>query len=402
MFGWGGTGADTVAGAHRRRRMGGRRLAKGQSVAEFALVLPLLMLLLLVAVDFGRAYMGWVELNNAARVAANYAGQNPTGQFGSGSAYATLVSTDATGSNCPLTTVSAPTFTHTPPQLGDQAQVTLTCEFNLIIGSFPGFGQLLPNPATLSATAYFPVRKGSVAVGPPACSGTPPVASFTPSAISGVSPLTVTFTDTSTGYPTSWNWNFGDGQGSPAENPSHQFASGGTYLVALTATNACGSSVASTTITVTGLTAAFAGTPTSGAVPLTVTFSDQSTPTGQATGWTWNFGDTHAAPGTDSSSQENPTHTYSVSGTYTVTLTVTDGTTSATTTKINYITVGCVVPNLVGNPQNQAQAAWTAAGFSTTVQYATGNANSASTVTSQTIVGGTVDPTCASIIQVSH
>lgn len=68
-----------------------------------------------------------------------------------------------------------------------------------------------------------------------------PVASFTKNVASGVSPLTVNFTDTSTGTPTSWSWAFGDGATSTSQNPSHQFANAGTYSVVLTATNAGGS-----------------------------------------------------------------------------------------------------------------------------------------------------------------
>ena len=77
------------------------------------------------------------------------------------------------------------------------------------------------------------------------CAGDPcpaaPTANFTASATSGVAPLNVQFTDTSTGSPTSWAWTFGDGGTSTARNPSHQFADAGTYTVTLTATNSLGS-----------------------------------------------------------------------------------------------------------------------------------------------------------------
>jgi len=68
-----------------------------------------------------------------------------------------------------------------------------------------------------------------------------PVAAFTGSPTSGVAPLTVIFTDSSTGSPTSWSWNFGDGGTSTSQNPSHTFTSAGTYTVSLTATNSAGS-----------------------------------------------------------------------------------------------------------------------------------------------------------------
>ncbi|QNL20724.1 PKD domain-containing protein [Hyphobacterium sp. CCMP332] len=65
----------------------------------------------------------------------------------------------------------------------------------------------------------------------------PPSAGFTYSATN----QTVAFTDTSSGNPTSWSWDFGDGNTSTSQNPSHTYASGGTYTVCLTASNASGS-----------------------------------------------------------------------------------------------------------------------------------------------------------------
>uniref|UniRef100_UPI000AF80FF0 NosD domain-containing protein n=1 Tax=Methanosarcina horonobensis TaxID=418008 RepID=UPI000AF80FF0 len=58
-----------------------------------------------------------------------------------------------------------------------------------------------------------------------------PVAAFAASPISGDVPLTVSFTDESTGSPTSWFWDFGDGANSTEQNPSHTYASAGTYTV---------------------------------------------------------------------------------------------------------------------------------------------------------------------------
>jgi len=68
-----------------------------------------------------------------------------------------------------------------------------------------------------------------------------PIPNFTATPTSGNSPLTVQFSDTSTGSPTSWSWNFGDDSTSTEQNPSHTYTSVGTYTVALTATNAYGS-----------------------------------------------------------------------------------------------------------------------------------------------------------------
>ncbi|AKB28779.1 cell surface protein [Methanosarcina siciliae T4/M] len=67
--------------------------------------------------------------------------------------------------------------------------------------------------------------------------------SFTSNATSGKSPLTVLFTDTSTGgTPTNWYWDFGDGIHSKhAQTATHTFLKAGEYTVSLTVTNAAGS-----------------------------------------------------------------------------------------------------------------------------------------------------------------
>ncbi len=60
-----------------------------------------------------------------------------------------------------------------------------------------------------------------------------PVADFTASATSGYAPLTVQFTDTSTGNITGYSWNFGDGNTSSSQNPEHIYSAAGTYEAAL-------------------------------------------------------------------------------------------------------------------------------------------------------------------------
>jgi len=65
----------------------------------------------------------------------------------------------------------------------------------------------------------------------------PPTASFMGSPISGKTPHTVSFTDTSTGFPTSWQWTFGDGGISRERDPVHTYTVAGTYSVSLTVEN---------------------------------------------------------------------------------------------------------------------------------------------------------------------
>jgi len=68
----------------------------------------------------------------------------------------------------------------------------------------------------------------------------PPVAAFSGTPTSGMAPLAVTFTDSSTNSPTSWSWNFGDSSTSTSQNPSHTYSGAGNYTVSLRATNAGG------------------------------------------------------------------------------------------------------------------------------------------------------------------
>jgi PKD repeat protein len=68
---------------------------------------------------------------------------------------------------------------------------------------------------------------------------------------SGKVPLSVYFTDRSTGTITSEKWTFGDGVTSSAKNPSHKFTKVGRWKVSLTATNKVGSSSKYQYVTVT-------------------------------------------------------------------------------------------------------------------------------------------------------
>ncbi len=166
-----------------------------------------------------------------------------------------------------------------------------------------------------------------------------PVANFTGTPTSGLKPLNVQFTDTSTNVPTSWTWNFGDGTPTSAlKNPSHVYANAGSYTVTLTATNVAGSDIETKTnyITVSNPlppVANFSGTPRNGTAPLTVQFTDTST--NAPTSWAWDFDNN----GTVDSTAKNPGHVYANPGTYGVKLTVSNSLGSDVETKTGYITV---------------------------------------------------------------
>ena len=160
-----------------------------------------------------------------------------------------------------------------------------------------------------------------------------PVASFSTSSTTGIAPLSVTFTDKSTGSPTTWSWSFGDNSAtSPQQNLVHTFTEAGVYTVTLTASNINGTSSTSTQIVVSPKpvipVASFSTSSTTGIAPLSVTFTDKST--GSPTTWSWNFGDNSAI-----SAQKNTIHTFAAAGVYTITLTASNiNGTSSTSTQI--------------------------------------------------------------------
>jgi len=170
-----------------------------------------------------------------------------------------------------------------------------------------------------------------------------PVAQFTGSPLSGTAPLTVAFTDQSTGSITAWAWDF-DNNGvddSNAQNPSYTYTTAGAYTVKLTVTGPGGTDdeVKVNYITVTAPVkpvAAFIATPTSGYAPLTVQFTDQST--NNPTSWKWEY-KKGSGSWTQFSTVQNPSYTFTATGTYSIRLTATNAAGSNTLTKSSYITV---------------------------------------------------------------
>ena len=118
---------------------------------------------------------------------------------------------------------------------------------------------------------------------------------------------------------TSYSWTFGDGTNSTAQSPTHTYAAAGTYSVVLASVGAGGcTNTITVPIVVNALpTSSFTGTNVCVNVP--TTFTDGSTvgPPSTLATWNWNFGD-----GSTGATQ-NPTHTYTTAGTYTVHLTST-------------------------------------------------------------------------------
>ncbi|MBL4703315.1 MAG: PKD domain-containing protein [Flavobacteriales bacterium] len=139
-----------------------------------------------------------------------------------------------------------------------------------------------------------------------------PVANFTES----TSGSDVIFTDASatTSSTVSWAWDFGDGNTSTTQNPTHTYATPGTYTACLTVVDSCGTDSVCTSINIcANPTASFSSTDSL----LSVTFSDLTTTGGTITSWAWDFGDGNT------STVQNPSNTYAA-GTYTACLTVGD------------------------------------------------------------------------------
>lgn len=107
---------------------------------------------------------------------------------------------------------------------------------------------------------------------------------------------------------TLYEWDFGDGTTSTLENPSHHYSEPGTYTVTLTSGNSCAQLTETLDVTIScDVEAGFSFDVNDFTVDFTATSS--------ATGYEWDFGDSNF------SAEQNPTHTYSESDTYTVTLT---------------------------------------------------------------------------------
>jgi uncharacterized protein (UPF0333 family) len=146
------------------------RCRRGQAVVEFALVLPFIVVLLLIAIDFGRVFFAYIEINNAARVAAGFAGANfwsgsppdgaaialvaaqETNVQGQGGEGAFKVSFVCYRPASPGTPIDCVTEGPGGAGIGNQVTVTATREFNFLTPIVDSFGAF-----TMSASATAPI-----------------------------------------------------------------------------------------------------------------------------------------------------------------------------------------------------------------------------------------------------
>ena len=155
----------------------------------------------------------------------------------------------------------------------------------------------------------------------------PPTVNFTFTGDNNPAPCSVIFTNLSTNA-TSYSWDFGDGTAkSGIQNPQHTYTSGGTFNVILVATGDGGSNSANRSVTILDPlpVANFSFSGNTNLPPCQVNFVNSST---NASTYVWDFGD-----GTQTSTQQNPQHTFTAGGTYSVQLTATGSGGSNSTTK---------------------------------------------------------------------
>ena len=149
------------------RRCRGRR---GQALTEFALVLPIMIALLLIAIDFGRLFFSYIEINNAAREAAYFAGANYWSGSPPDNAAVAAVAAQETNAQSQagegFLTVTVVCFNPTNPGtpigcvangpggsgIGNQVTVTATKPFSFLTPVVGSLGSL-----TLSASSTAPI-----------------------------------------------------------------------------------------------------------------------------------------------------------------------------------------------------------------------------------------------------
>jgi PKD repeat protein len=313
----------------------------GQALVEFALVLPVFVLLVVMAVDFGRLYYSHIQITNAAREGANYGAQHPAetakitaralaetssqGQKGENAPTVTTTCANQAGAAIACTAASGGTGP------GNTLTVAVREQFTFIT---PLVNNFFNNNLVMSSSATSTVRGyAASSSGPPPGSCSLPVPDFTVVITSG---LTI-HVDPQASRPNSgicnisgFNWTWGDGETSVgvATGDDHTYLAAGTYTVKLEVTNQAGAVEKAATVTVPATGSGSCAKPVAnfsftrgGAGNKTYTFKDLSTTNDPVNcplkTWTWAFDD-----GTGSGVQ-NPTYTYQTGGNHQATLVVT-------------------------------------------------------------------------------
>lgn len=171
-----------------------------------------------------------------------------------------------------------------------------------------------------------------------------PVINFSVNNASGCYPLDVQFTDitaNTNGTISSWLWDFGDGGSSTSKDPLHTYNSDKNFNVTLQVKNSNGCAAVYTKNSAvqisSGVLSGFTNNnPKTCTAPVTINFQNTSAGTGVLQ-YEWNFGDGFT------SSEPNPSHTYTNIGSYTISLiSINENGCRDTLTKTNAVTVGQV------------------------------------------------------------
>lgn len=143
---------------------------RGQALVELAIALPLLMLLLLIAIDFGRVFHTHISLANAAREGASYAASNPADLAAGGSGARTQARAELSDPSivvqisCNPDASCASRSSGTTPAGHQRVTVTVSTDFFFLTPFISdGFGTLWGGindgagmPLSRSATAVIP------------------------------------------------------------------------------------------------------------------------------------------------------------------------------------------------------------------------------------------------------
>jgi PKD repeat protein len=363
--------SDRVAApavAARGRSAHPRRRRLGQAIPEFALLLPVFLLLLLGAVDFGRLFFSYVQITNAAGQGAAYGAFNPTDSVGILAKVRQETNAQAQRGENALTVATAckdsagMTMACADSQGGTGAgniiTVTVTERFNFLTPLINGiFGNFNLNASASASVAGF--APGTGGAGQTGC--TPPTsAAFTYSVTNfGIN------VDASAAQPdngqwaiSSYLWDMGDGLDPfppvTGKTASYTYGGAGLYTVSLTVQNQCGSLTSTQSVAIGSVptptpsptpsptpTPTPAPTPTAPACSMTANFT--TTKSGKTVNffgssggapapltWNWTFGDGHSDTG------QNVVHTYQSSNGHTVTLTIINGSCQASISKGGY------------------------------------------------------------------
>ena len=258
-------------------RLRRRPRSRGQSLVEFALVLPLLLVFLATVLDLGRIYYANISLLNAAREGAFQASKTP-GSFLSGQE-CTPANTSTNMIICRVQLESKGSMVEIPAadidvscsksgcplEANSTVRVEVTGQFQLItpiLGFIFGGQTIDMESSATQQIEYFPV--GGVPTLP-----SMPEAIFTASDTTGEAPFAISFDGTaSTGSPTDFLWDFGDGDFDVGEaQVTHTYTNPGTYTVSLRVINLAGDHFATMTIEITAPSASPTPTPTPGGSP---------------------------------------------------------------------------------------------------------------------------------------